>query len=81
MLIIRGNRRVADIYFTEFNRLFFHCYYRSVVELTSRLRDKKPRPPNEAPQFLKETPQEWLGAYAPGKFKAKRVEMFTTMSP
>jgi phosphatidylserine/phosphatidylglycerophosphate/cardiolipin synthase-like enzyme len=24
MLVIRGNRRVADIYFTEFNRLFNH---------------------------------------------------------
>ena len=22
MLVIRGNQRVADIYFTEFNRLF-----------------------------------------------------------
>ncbi|HEU4871134.1 MAG TPA: phospholipase D-like domain-containing protein [Pyrinomonadaceae bacterium] len=32
MLIIRGDHRVADIYFTEFNRLFNHYYFRSVVE-------------------------------------------------
>ena len=32
MLIIRGNRRVADIYFTEFNRLFNHYYLRAVLE-------------------------------------------------
>ena len=40
MLIIRGDRRVADIYFTEFNRLFFHYYFRSVVEATSRMAEE-----------------------------------------
>jgi phosphatidylserine/phosphatidylglycerophosphate/cardiolipin synthase-like enzyme len=34
MLIIRGDQRVADIYFTEFNRLFNHYYFRSVTEAT-----------------------------------------------
>jgi len=32
MLLIRGNQRVADIYFTEFNRLFNHYYFRSINE-------------------------------------------------
>src|SRR5262249_39920558 len=32
MVWIRGNLRAADIYFTEFNRLFYHYYFRSVVE-------------------------------------------------
>jgi hypothetical protein len=36
MLIIRGDKRVADIYFTEFNRLFSHYYFRAVVESTAR---------------------------------------------
>ena len=36
MLIVRGDRRVADIYFTEFNRLFNHYYFRSVIEDPSR---------------------------------------------
>ncbi len=34
MVIVRGDRRVADIYFTEFNRLFNHYYFRAVVERT-----------------------------------------------
>jgi len=31
MLIIRGDTRVADIYLTEFMRLFMHFFFRSVV--------------------------------------------------
>ncbi|UKN02242.1 phospholipase D-like domain-containing protein [Paracrocinitomix mangrovi] len=31
MLLIRGNKRVADIYLTEFMRLFNHFYFRSIV--------------------------------------------------
>ena len=37
MLAILGNRRVADIYFTEFNRLFYHYYFRSIQEKTRNL--------------------------------------------
>jgi phosphatidylserine/phosphatidylglycerophosphate/cardiolipin synthase-like enzyme len=36
MIVIRGDRRVADIYFTEFNRIFNHYYFRSVVEAPRR---------------------------------------------
>jgi phosphatidylserine/phosphatidylglycerophosphate/cardiolipin synthase-like enzyme len=32
MIIVRGDRRVADIYLTEFNRLFNHYYFRGVTE-------------------------------------------------
>ena len=35
MIIMRGDQRVADICFTEFNRLFNHYYFRSVVEATA----------------------------------------------
>jgi hypothetical protein len=31
MLLIRGNTRVADIYMTEFDRLFRHFYFRDVA--------------------------------------------------
>lgn len=79
MLIIRGDLRVADIYFTEFNRLFFHYYYRSVVKRTSQLAKDLTKPPKSAPQFLSEDPEEWLEDYSAGKFKAKRVEMFARM--
>lgn len=32
MLIIRGDTQVADIYLTEFMRLFMHFYYRTIVK-------------------------------------------------
>lgn len=74
MLLIRGDRRVADIYFTEFNRLFFHYYFRSVVEATLH----SDRPPDDDSLFLKET-DAWLKNYKPGKLRQKRVQVLTTM--
>lgn len=74
MLIIRGNRRVADIYFTEFNRLFFHYYFRSVREATLN----SAHPPDDGSLFLKET-DAWLENYKPGKLRRKRVEVLTAM--
>jgi len=38
MLVIRGDTHVADIYLTEFMRLFQHLYFRSVVHRTGRQR-------------------------------------------
>ena len=31
MLVIRGDTRVADLYLTEFMRLFMHFYFRTIV--------------------------------------------------
>jgi len=75
MIIIRGNQRVADIYFTEFNRLFNHYYFRAVTESTAGAKS-----PEESELFLKETPQEWLQKYAPGKLKTKRLKVFAGMT-
>ncbi len=77
MLIIRGDRRVADIYFTEFNRLWNHYYFRSVREATA----KKPggADASEASLFLREKADEWLANYAPGKLRAKRLALYTGM--
>ncbi|HEX6316120.1 MAG TPA: phospholipase D-like domain-containing protein [Gemmatimonadaceae bacterium] len=73
MLIIRGNQRVADIYFTEFNRLFNHYYFRSVME------DRKDDPaPDEDSLFLATT-DKWQEKYKPGKLKAKRLRLYTDM--
>jgi phosphatidylserine/phosphatidylglycerophosphate/cardiolipin synthase-like enzyme len=72
MIIIRGNQRVADIYFTEFNRLFNHYYFRAVTESTGQ-------GPDESARFLAETPKGWLEKYAPGKLKAKRLKVLTGM--
>ncbi|HVJ62741.1 MAG TPA: phospholipase D-like domain-containing protein [Tahibacter sp.] len=78
MLLIRGDKRVADIYFTEFNRIFNHYYFRSVTEATKNA-------PNAAANaegnlFLSEKPEDWLGKYKPGSLKRKRVDLFTGMS-
>jgi phosphatidylserine/phosphatidylglycerophosphate/cardiolipin synthase-like enzyme len=75
MLIIRGNNRVADIYFTEFNRIFFHYYFRSVVEATKGTEHE--RAPDE--MFLKEDPKQWLANYAPGKLRKKRLDAILAM--
>jgi phosphatidylserine/phosphatidylglycerophosphate/cardiolipin synthase-like enzyme len=75
MLIIRGDRRAADIYFTEFQRLFNHYYFRAVNEKAKNLRPKDPG--NNL--FLRETPAEWLKNYKPGSLRMKRVEMFAKM--
>jgi hypothetical protein len=75
MLIIRGDRRVADIYFTEFNRLFNHYYFRAVYEDTAG-RNAKDR---DASLFLDETGKEWQKKYTRGKLRAKRVGLYTGM--
>jgi phosphatidylserine/phosphatidylglycerophosphate/cardiolipin synthase-like enzyme len=74
MVVVRGERRVADIYLTEFNRLFNHYYFRSVTEqLHSTGRG------SDASLFLDETPG-WQANYRPGKLRAKRLALYTTMS-
>jgi len=76
MLAIRGDRRVADIYFTEFNRLFNHYYFRSVVE---SLKDRGADASTDASLFLAEQDQ-WLEKYKPGSLRAKRVALFRDMA-
>jgi len=70
MLLIRGNTRIADIYMTEFDRIFRHFYFRDVAnELHGDGDDKKSI-------FL--CPDDvWTAAYfKPGHQKANRREMF-----
>ncbi|WP_179874038.1 phospholipase D-like domain-containing protein [Rhizobium sp. L43] len=83
MLLIRGERRVADIYFTEFNRLFFHYYFRSVHEEAHDRAEAGTAAANAAADqkaslFLDET-DGWLTKYKPGSLRTKRVAMFTKM--
>jgi phosphatidylserine/phosphatidylglycerophosphate/cardiolipin synthase-like enzyme len=73
MLVIRGNKRVADIYFTEFNRLFNHYYFRAVQESLSG------QPVSDANLFLDETGKQWQKKYEPGKLRAKRVALYASM--
>ena len=84
MLLIRGDQRVADIYFTEFNRLFFHYYFRSVVETLQQRNAGQGVAPQNTPtgegasMFLAET-DAWLKKYAPGSLRQKRVDLFVQM--
>jgi phosphatidylserine/phosphatidylglycerophosphate/cardiolipin synthase-like enzyme len=75
MILIRGDRRVADVYLTEFNRLFNHYYFRSVTEdVTSH-----PVNPDQPSLFLAET-ADWQKKYAPGSLKAKRLRLYAEMT-
>ena len=75
MIIIRGDQRVADIYFTEFNRLFNHYYFRSVMETLNA--GQPPAPQDDSLFFVEE--DTWLTKYAPGKLRFKRVQEYKKM--
>lgn len=73
MMIIRGNQRVADIYFTEFNRLFNHYYFRSVYNNL-----KKHKSSSTASIFLDDK-GKWLEKYKKGTFRYKKIERLARM--
>ncbi|MGD0012855.1 MAG: phospholipase D-like domain-containing protein [Bryobacteraceae bacterium] len=66
MLVIRGNTRVADIYFGEFMRVFDHLYSRYIVE-----KIKKTGTSDPDAGFLKEDAKDWV----PQHFKKGRKEL------
>ncbi len=70
MIIVKGNKRVADIYFTEFNRLFNHYYFRSVYE---NLKANKTSTENS---LLLQPDDSWLKKYKKGTLRYKRVMVF-----
>jgi len=73
MVLIRGSTRVADIYMTEFDRLFRHFYFRDVANEVAMKR-KRGEKPKKA--FLDED-DRWTDSYfRPGGFKTRRREMF-----
>ena len=73
MIIVRGNTRVADIYFTEFNRLFNHYYFRFIASKTAN------DPPSPGSLSLVED-DSWLASYKPGSLHTKRVQQFVDMA-
>jgi phosphatidylserine/phosphatidylglycerophosphate/cardiolipin synthase-like enzyme len=80
MLLVRGNTRVADIYFTEFNRLFNHYYFRAVHEtMLARAASGAGVNDESASLFLREH-DDWVKKYEPGKLRAKRLALFTGMA-
>jgi phosphatidylserine/phosphatidylglycerophosphate/cardiolipin synthase-like enzyme len=74
MLVIRGNERVADIYFGEFMRVFDHHYARYVVRT---LADEGRSDPEAG--YLKERTEDWLPShFDPASYKAKRRKYFSS---
>jgi phosphatidylserine/phosphatidylglycerophosphate/cardiolipin synthase-like enzyme len=76
MIVIRGDLRVADIYFTEFNRLWNHYYFRAMYDKLHA--DEKQQTPTEGSLFLVED-DSWTKKYAQGTLKAKRLALYSTM--
>ena len=77
MIIVRGDPRVADIYFTEFNRLFFHYYFRSVVQRLAA-RPELPESDQHALDLVED--DSWTAKYAAGTLRAKRVDKLASMA-
>jgi phosphatidylserine/phosphatidylglycerophosphate/cardiolipin synthase-like enzyme len=74
MLVIRGDTRVADIYFGEFMRVFDHHYARYVVRL---LTDEGRSNPDAG--YLKANTADWLPShFNRASYKAKRRQYFTS---
>ncbi|WP_428659034.1 phospholipase D-like domain-containing protein [Runella sp.] len=78
MIIIKGDKRTADIYFTEFNRLFNHYYFRSIYNKTIAQNALNSAALKES-LFLKED-DEWLQKYKVGRLKFKRIQMYRKMA-
>jgi phosphatidylserine/phosphatidylglycerophosphate/cardiolipin synthase-like enzyme len=72
MVIVRGDRRVADIYFHRVNRLFNHYYFRSIAERSTATETLRGL-------YLVED-DSWLEKYRPGTLRSKRVECFVEMA-
>ena len=72
MLVIRGDTRVADIYFGEFMRVFDHHYARYIVRV---LTDEGRSDPEAG--YLKDTTSDWLSShFDPASYKSKRRTYF-----
>jgi phosphatidylserine/phosphatidylglycerophosphate/cardiolipin synthase-like enzyme len=77
MLVIRGDRRVADIYFGEFMRVFDHHYARYIVRI---LTDEGRSDPEAG--YLKEKTADWLPShFSAASYKSKRRKYFAAPTP
>ncbi len=72
MLLVRGNTRIADIYMTEFDRVFRHFYFRDIA---NELAAAKTSDDAQA-IFLDETDSWTANYFKPGTLKNNRRIMF-----
>jgi phosphatidylserine/phosphatidylglycerophosphate/cardiolipin synthase-like enzyme len=61
MLVIRGDKRIADIYFGEYLRLYAHYAFREAVKFFTE-KQKAGKPEDWKPQFLVDH-DEWMEPY------------------
>lgn len=72
MLVIRGDTRVADIYFGEFMRVFDHHYARYLVKKLTSAGTHDPQA-----GYLKEEAKDWVPShFMADSYKAKRRKYF-----
>jgi len=74
MLLVRGDTRVADIYMTEFDRIFRHFYFRDVANELAASKDGDPDP--KLAIFLDEKDTWHASYFKPNSFKNNRRLMF-----
>lgn len=75
MLLIRGDKRVADIYFGEFMRVFDHLYARHMIK-----RALSQHPDEIARNYLK-ADERWVDAHTGDNVKSKRRTYFRGDAP
>jgi phosphatidylserine/phosphatidylglycerophosphate/cardiolipin synthase-like enzyme len=74
MLVIRGDTRVADIYFGEFMRVFDHHYARYIVRILTQ--ESKADP---SAGYLKDKTADWVPShFNAASYKAKRRKYFAS---
>jgi phosphatidylserine/phosphatidylglycerophosphate/cardiolipin synthase-like enzyme len=72
MLLVRGDTRVADIYLTEFDRIYRHFYFRNIANELAAAKESD----DAKGAFLDET-DKWTDSYFnPKGFKTRRRELF-----
>jgi phosphatidylserine/phosphatidylglycerophosphate/cardiolipin synthase-like enzyme len=76
MLFIRGNTRVADIYMTEFDRIFRHFYFRDIANELAAAKTSD----DAKAAFLDETDGWTTSYFRPGTLKSNRRIMFFEQS-
>jgi phosphatidylserine/phosphatidylglycerophosphate/cardiolipin synthase-like enzyme len=75
-LVIKGNKNVADFYFTEFARIFNHYSSRQDIKKLTKKNEEEGHNPNH----LWAKPAEWVPSfYKPTALKHKRKKMFDEM--
>jgi phosphatidylserine/phosphatidylglycerophosphate/cardiolipin synthase-like enzyme len=72
MLLVRGNTRIADIYMSEFDRIFRHFYFRDIANELAAAKTSD----DAKAIFLDETDDWTVNYFKPGTLKNNRRIMF-----